>query len=172
MCNLCSAWKLGEMSDVIFNVLFFAVIFCFLTVKKFPWVSISFKPSHPSQYSCSWFGRTLKKYQDARNEFESKIHFNATTLCCNIFNLSDQQIRQNSPNRENNQFSIYTIEHGRRTLISYNSRIPPRTPAHLVMKEELPPTYEAALRMEQSPVTPPLNSTPVVVVPRRNSATI
>lgn len=95
----------------------------------------------------------------------------------NARSFSEEQARQESRSQQtgseqySNGFSVYTVEHGRRTVINYHSRTPPRTPAHEVMKEELPPTYEDALRMEQQPTAETSNATRQVTIPRRNSST-
>jgi hypothetical protein len=64
--------------------------------------------------------------------------------------VTERQIQQqrSSENPPGYGISVYTI-HGRRTLINYHSDMPPRSPAHLAMKEELPPTYEDALKFHQ-----------------------
>lgn len=85
--------------------------------------------------------------------------------------IPEQNLRHTQPTSE---FSVYTIENGRRTLINYRSEVPPmRVPAHIAMKDEMPPTYEVALTMEQPAVAPPpAFSAPAVALPRRSSATI
>lgn len=91
----------------------------------------------------------------------------------------EEQQRENGQNPPDYRFSVYTIENGRRTLINYQSDMPPRTPAHLVLKDqELPPTYDDALKMEQLPVSeisPPVVNTTTTTgcsIPRRNSAAL
>lgn len=81
-----------------------------------------------------------------------------------------QQQRQNaSETPPSYGISVYTIEHGRRTLINYE--MPPRSPAHLVTKEELPPTYEDALKLHRLNTTenPPTSTTVTTVASRRLS---
>lgn len=90
------------------------------------------------------------------------------------FKFSEEQRRQNPRNPPDYRFSVYTIEHGRRTLINYESEVPPRSAVNLAMKEnELPPTYDDALKMAQAPAaksTP--NITAVAGTQRRNSAAL
>lgn len=81
------------------------------------------------------------------------------------FNISEQQARENSQNPASNGISVFTIENGQRTLINYSTGMPPRSPAHLVMKEELPPTYDDALKMQ---LVKPEN--PSSTLPRRDNA--
>jgi hypothetical protein len=62
---------------------------------------------------------------------------------------------------------VYTIEHGRQTLINYD--LPPRSPAHLAMKDELPPTYDDALKLHRMNTTENLQVTTTNVNARRLS---
>lgn len=82
-------------------------------------------------------------------------------------------MRRNARSAQNSGFSVYTIEHGRRTLINYSNEMPVRSPVNVVVKDELPPTYDDALKMQQVPVAPSALaniSTSTVPNQRRNSS--
>lgn len=79
--RVIKATKIEIMADgVLINIFFFVIIFCFLTVGIWKFVSIcvwivNLKDLHIFKYSCQWFGRTLKRYQDARRQFDGKFWY-------------------------------------------------------------------------------------------------
>lgn len=117
----------------------------------------------------------MRRYQEARREFVGNFEAKNFSNLLSNFHLPDRQ-RQQNPQSPDYQLSVYTIERGRQTLINYQSDLPPRSPAHVVMKsQELPPTYDDALKMQimQPTVAPEPNTTTTTITintQRRNSA--
>ncbi|CRL03316.1 CLUMA_CG016575, isoform A [Clunio marinus] len=91
-------------------------------------------------FSCHWFNKSMRQYNQERREFE------------------EQQQRNSSGNIPSYRFSVYTVENGRRTLVNYGSNMPPspNSPSapRIIMEHELPPSYDVAIKMHKIESTP------------------
>lgn len=108
----------------------------------------------------------MRRYRETRREFDGKF-LSAKTHIMFSDHLSleiEQDIQQQraAENPPGYNLSVYTIEHGRQTLISYNSDMPPRSHPG---KDEFPPTYDDALKLHQMQTaeSPPTNTTVATV---------
>ncbi|CAO1331114.1 unnamed protein product [Diamesa hyperborea] len=72
-----------------------------------------------------------------------------------------RDIEENQRQNNERSYSVYTVERGRSTLITYSSNNPPRSqPTDDTIIKDYPPTYEEAIAMENI-----ANNSTVIQVP-------
>lgn len=71
-----------------------------------------------------------------------------SVLLIEFQNFPEQNIQQQRESENPPAYGVFTVEHGRRTLINYHSDMPPRSPVDFVIKD-MPPTYEDALKLHE-----------------------